>query len=71
MNCVYFGETVSQTDGDAQPGEHLDSLPPSLVASFQPSKVGDYNGKRKRKSKVGRTLDSEIIQLQCVLLREQ
>jgi len=43
--------------GDAQPGEHLDSPPPWLVASFQRNKVAHYNGKIKRKSKVEHTLD--------------
>ena len=42
---------------DAQPGEHLDSSPPSLVASFQFNKVAHYTGKIKRKSKVEHTLD--------------
>src|SRR5688572_11325422 len=48
---------------DVQPGEHLDSSPPSLVASFQLNKVAHYNGKIKRKSKVEHTLDKRKIVL--------
>src|SRR5687768_1319760 len=32
---------------DAQPGEHFDSSPPSLVASFQLNKVAHYTDKIK------------------------
>jgi hypothetical protein len=38
-------------------GKHFDSRRPLSVASFQLSKVAHYNGKIKRKSKVGYTLD--------------
>ena len=51
-----YRNTDNTNLGDAQPGEHLDSSPPSLVASFQLNKVAHYNGKIKRKSKVEHTL---------------
>jgi len=53
---VYW-ENRNTNLGDTQPGEHLDSPPPSLVASFQLNKVAHYTGKIKRKSKVEHTLD--------------
>jgi hypothetical protein len=40
-----------------QPGEHFDSARRPSVAIYDLNKAAHYNGKTKRKSKVGRTLD--------------
>jgi len=70
LNQRLLRETVTQNRGDAQPGEHLDSPPPSLVASFRNRKVAHYTGKIKRKSKVVHTCsDVFAVAQNCVMDR--